>query len=73
MTEAVFIEPLDVLYLRGNLSFGAPGDHAAAQMPPWPSLVAGALRSRMLADSRQPLKALRDGALPNPGKLSWAR
>jgi len=61
--NAVFLEPLDVLYLRGNRSFGAPGDHAAAQMPPWPSLVAGALRSRMLADAAVPLEAVRDGGL----------
>ena len=49
--EQRWIEPLDVLYLRGNQLFGGAGDHADALMPPWPSLIAGALRSRMLADS----------------------
>lgn len=51
MSEYRFIEPLDVLYLRGNRLFGEPGDHASALMPPWPSVFAGALRSRMLADA----------------------
>lgn len=46
--EYRFIEPTDVLYLRGNRLFGESGSHGAALMPPWPSLVAGALRSAML-------------------------
>jgi CRISPR-associated protein Cmr3 len=50
MAEHRFIEPLDVLYLRGNRLFGDPGSHGEALMPPWPSLAAGALRSRMLVD-----------------------
>ena len=48
--EARFIEPLDVLFLRGNKLFGDPGSHGEALIPPWPSVVAGAIRSRMLAD-----------------------
>ncbi len=48
MTEYRFIEPLDVLYLRGNALFGDAGDHSAALMPPWPSLAAGALRAQCL-------------------------
>lgn len=47
-TEYRFIEPTDVLYLRGNRLFGESGSHGEALMPPWPSLVAGALRSWML-------------------------
>lgn len=50
MTEYRFMRPLDVLYLRGKALFGGPGDHGEALMPPWPSLAAGALRARMLAD-----------------------
>ncbi|HRD65587.1 MAG TPA: type III-B CRISPR module-associated Cmr3 family protein, partial [Candidatus Competibacter sp.] len=50
MTDYRFIEPLDVLYLRGNKLFGDAGSYGEALMPPWPSLAAGALRSRMLAD-----------------------
>lgn len=50
MTEVRFLEPLDVLFLRGNKLFGEAGQHGEMQMPPWPSVVAGAIRSRMLAD-----------------------
>lgn len=61
MTEYRFIEPLDVLYLRGNKLFGDGGAHGAALMPPWPSLAAGALRSRMLADQGADLAAFATG------------
>ncbi|WP_415035172.1 type III-B CRISPR module-associated Cmr3 family protein [Azonexus sp.] len=47
--NALFLEPLDVLYLRGNKLFGDAGSHGEALMPPWPSLAAGALRSRLMA------------------------
>jgi CRISPR-associated protein Cmr3 len=50
MVEHRLLHPLDVLYLRGNRLFGGPGDHGEALMPPWPSMAAGALRSRMLVD-----------------------
>ena len=50
MTTNLFLEPLDVLYLRGNRLFQGAGAHGEALMPPWPSLAAGAIRSRMLAD-----------------------
>ncbi|MEN8129526.1 MAG: type III-B CRISPR module-associated protein Cmr3 [Pseudomonadota bacterium] len=50
MPEYRFIEPLDVLYLRGNRLFGEPGAHGEALMPPWPSTVSGALRSLMLVE-----------------------
>lgn len=57
MTDYRFIEPLDVLYLRGNKLFGDAGSYGEALMPPWPSLAAGALRSRMLADHKVDLAA----------------
>jgi len=50
--EYRFLEPVDVLYLRGNKLFGVAGAHGEALMPPWPSLAAGSLRSRMLVDAR---------------------
>jgi CRISPR-associated protein Cmr3 len=50
VTKHLFIRPIDVLYLRGNRLFGEAGDHAEALMPPWPSLFAGAVRSRILVD-----------------------
>ena len=47
MSEFVFLEPLDVLHLRGNRLFSVP----EAVMPPWPSVPSGAIRSRMLVDA----------------------
>lgn len=49
-THYYFVEPLDVLMIRGNKSFGGAGEHGEAVMPPWPSLFAGAFRSALLAD-----------------------
>jgi len=48
--EYRFIEPLDVLFLRGNKLFGDPGSQGDSLIPPWPSVAAGAIRSRMLTD-----------------------
>lgn len=50
-SASLFIEPLDVLILRGNKLFTDAGSHGEALMPPWPSVAAGALRSRMLIDA----------------------
>lgn len=47
----LFLQPLDVLMLRGNRLFGEPGSYGEALVPPWPSVAAGAIRSRMLADA----------------------
>jgi CRISPR-associated protein Cmr3 len=67
MTEYRFIEPLDVLYLRGNKLFGDAGSYGEALMPPWPSLAAGALRSRMLADHGVDLAAFAQARQRLPG------
>lgn len=67
MTEYRFIEPLDVLYLRGNKLFGDAGSYGEALMPPWPSLAAGALRSRMLADHGTDLTAFAQARERLPG------
>lgn len=48
--NTVFLEPLDILYLRGNKLFGDAGAHGEALMPPWPSLAGGAIRSRLMAE-----------------------
>ncbi len=53
--ELRFLEPLDVLFLRGNKLFGEPGSFGEALVPPWPSVAAGALRSRLLADAKADL------------------
>ncbi len=49
-SQSRLIEPLDVLMLRGNKSFGDSGEHGASSMPPSPSVLSGALRSFWLAD-----------------------
>lgn len=61
-----FIEPLDVLFLRGNKLFGDPGSYGESLVPPWPSVAAGALRSRLLADDRVDLAAFARGEVPHP-------
>lgn len=68
MAEHLFIEPLDVLYLRGNKLFGDAGSHGEALMPPWPSVAAGAIRSRMLTDLGD-IEAFKSGAEPADGPL----
>lgn len=64
--EYRFLEPLDVLFLRGNKLFGDPGSFGDALIPPWPSVAAGALRSRMLADEGVDLAAFARGEIDHP-------
>lgn len=66
MTTSVFLEPLDVLFLRGNKLFGDPGSYGESLVPPWPSVAAGALRSRMLADASIDLTAFAAGKIEHP-------
>lgn len=61
-----FIEPLDVLFLRGNKLFGAPGSHGEGLIPPWPSVAAGAIRSQLLARDGVDLKAYAEGKVDHP-------
>lgn len=65
-TQSCFIEPLDVLFLRGNKLFGDPGSYGESLVPPWPSVAAGALRSRLLADDRVHLGAFARGDISHP-------
>lgn len=64
--EYRFLEPLDVLFLRGNKLFGDPGSFGESLIPPWPSVAAGALRSRMLADEGVDLAAFARGEIDHP-------
>lgn len=64
--QTLFLEPLDLLFLRGNKLFGEAGSHGDAMVPPWPSVAAGALRSRMLADDGVDLAAFGKGDAPHP-------
>jgi CRISPR-associated protein Cmr3 len=61
-----FIEPLDVLFLRGNKLFGDAGSYGASLVPPWPSVAAGALRSAMLANEGIDLAAFAQGRITHP-------
>ena len=45
------IEPIDILFLRGNKLFGGAGEHGYSQMPPWPSVFSGAMASFILAEN----------------------
>jgi CRISPR-associated protein Cmr3 len=65
-TEHRFIEPLDVLFLRGNKLFGDPGSHGESLVPPWPSAAAGALRSQLLAQDSTDLAAFSKGQITHP-------
>ncbi len=64
--NTIFLEPLDVLFLRGNKLFGDPGSLGESLVPPWPSVAAGAIRSRMLADAKTDLAAFARGQAPHP-------
>ena len=65
-TTCRFIEPLDVLFLRGNKLFGDAGSHGESLVPPWPSVAAGALRSLMLAADGVDMAVFARGALAHP-------
>ncbi|WP_290652117.1 type III-B CRISPR module-associated protein Cmr3 [Aquisalimonas sp.] len=67
MVANVFIEPLDVLHLRGNRLFGEGDGGGGANMPPWPSVFAGALRSWMLVSAGEdPVAYGRGNGLAGP-------
>ncbi|WP_126443812.1 type III-B CRISPR module-associated Cmr3 family protein [Sulfuricystis multivorans] len=66
MSQTVFLDPLDVLFLRGNKLFGDPGSFGESLVPPWPSAAAGALRSRLLADAGIDLAAFARGEVSHP-------
>ncbi|MCP9469919.1 MAG: type III-B CRISPR module-associated protein Cmr3 [Nitrospira sp.] len=64
--QAVFIEPLDVLILRGNKLFGDPGSFGESMVPPWPSVAAGAIRSALLAHKKIDLEPFARGQVRDP-------
>jgi len=66
MSAYHFIEPLDLLFLRGNKLFGEAGSYGAAQIPPWPSVAAGAVRSSILLREGVDLKAFSKGKVVHP-------
>ncbi len=65
-TAYCFAEPLDVLFLRGNALFGAAGSYGASMVLPWPSVLAGALRSLMLVNDGFDPADFAHGNRPHP-------
>ncbi|HWP59659.1 MAG TPA: type III-B CRISPR module-associated Cmr3 family protein [Candidatus Acidoferrales bacterium] len=61
--QTLFIEPLDVLFLRGNKLFGDPGSFGESLVPPWPSVAAGAIRSALLAHKGVDLRRFARGEI----------
>lgn len=64
-----FVQPLDVLMIRGNKSFGGDGEHGEAVMPPWPSLFAGAFRSALLGKDAGQIARFAQGGERPAGEL----
>ncbi len=74
MTSAwYFINPLDVLMLRGNKLFGDAGSYGESVMPPLPSVVAGAVRSALLAHRGVDLDRFAKGEIEDPDLGTPAR
>ncbi len=68
MTQFYFVEPVDSLFVRGNLAFGDSGEHGTGAMPPPPSLFAGAFRSTILGGDAEALaRYLGQGATGDAG------
>ncbi len=66
-TTYYYVRPTDSLFIRGNQDFGDGGEHGAGQMPPPPSLFAGAFRSALLGkDARQLADFLSHGQCSTP-------
>lgn len=56
-----FVQPVDTLSLRGNKLFGAAGDFGESGFPPRPSVLAGALRSLLLAQAGDQIEGFTQG------------
>lgn len=65
-TQYRFLEPLDVLLLRGNKLFGDAGSFGESLVVPWPSVAAGALRSLMLTTEGTDLGDFANGLVDHP-------
>ncbi len=61
-----YLEPIDVLFLRGNKLFGDAGSYGESLVPPWPSAAAGALRASILVRDGVDLAAFGRGDLEHP-------
>lgn len=76
MTTDYVVQPLDVLMIRGNKTFGGAGERVASVVPPWPSLCVGAFCSVPRGkDAAQPVRVASGEKLPGalgdvPGTLA---
>jgi len=61
MSTWLFIQPVDTLSLRGNKLFGSAGDFGESGFPPKPSVLAGALRSLLLAQAVEQIEGFAQG------------
>lgn len=66
MSQYLFIEPADILILRANKLFDDAGSYGETQVLPWPSVVAGALRSALLSHAGWDLDAFANNRAPHP-------
>lgn len=66
MTASRFLEPIDVVYQRGNKLFGDAGSYGESLALPWPSVIAGAIRSHMLAVEGVDIARFARGDAPHP-------
>jgi CRISPR-associated protein Cmr3 len=58
----VFLDPCDIVFFRDDLPFGARGNQVGrCQFPPRPSVIAGALRTKVLASQSVDFDDFRDG------------
>lgn len=64
-----FIGPFDVLSFRGNRLFGSAGSFGESLMPPWPSVVAGAIRTALLVERGHNLVAFAQGQFSDDEEL----
>ena len=72
MTSFYFVEPVDSLFVRGNLAFGGSGEHGTGPMPPPPSLFAGAFRSAILGQDAAVLASFAQAGAVGDARLGAA-
>ena len=69
MADYFLVRPLEELSIRGNRGFGMSGEHGQGQMPPWPSLFAGAFRAAILGRDPKMLAAFSHGGKQPEGEI----
>lgn len=71
MSKTFFIKPIDVIMPRGNRHWGvSSGDFGQINMPPAPSVFAGAFRSLIASSDNETYKTITKGKIPNNPKYA---